>query len=548
MNLYKKVKLLPEKPWVYLFKTKSWKILYVGKAKNLKKRVSQYFQKDIWVWKEEMLSRAEDIDFIITKSEEESLLLENNLIKKYQPPFNSLLKWDTGYIYIRIWWSNNCEKCKNFPKIEFTRYKDKPWIYIWPKPWKKNLKKTLQILRQILKFRTCSDTQFKKWKICSDFIFWLCKWWCLTVNQTEKHKLEYKRVTDLIIDFFKWEIKPAKNIILTQIEEAIKKENFERAAKLRDIYYFLDKISEEQSVVLEEDINWYYFLIKQIENFIIFVITYFHNWKLIDIIKYKEKWITLEEALQTIKTEFWNNIKFEKISNKMIFGYQWILKNKEDILKFLSDQIDTIIIASSFEKENILNEILKNIQIKLKLKNFPYKIEWLDISHLSWWRTSWWLVKMIWWIMYKRWYRKYKIKTPIEKWDDLASLKEVLTRRFKLNDNLSIENLDLPDLFIIDGWENQIWILKDLIKEYPKFSKILDKVDFISIEKWKSRSRKWKIQWEKENIYIFKNNQIIKYSSEILSDEELKILTRVRDEAHRFANIYRIEQMKKEFK
>jgi len=114
--LHTKIEKLPESPWVYMFKTKSGKILYIGKAKNLKKRVKQYFQKNIGLRKQEMISRSEDIDYIVTNSEEEALLLENNLIKKYQPPFNSLLKWDTWYVYIRLWRSKSCDICKNFPK------------------------------------------------------------------------------------------------------------------------------------------------------------------------------------------------------------------------------------------------------------------------------------------------------------------------------------------------------------------------------------------------------------------------------------------------
>ena len=115
---------IPSKTWVYLWK-KNNKVLYVWKAKNLKKRLEQYFRTWIWVWKEDMVQKATDIDYFLTWTEEESLVLENRLIKKYNPPYNCLLKWDNSYVYIRIWtWP--------FPKIEFTRFCN---IYTTYKHW-----------------------------------------------------------------------------------------------------------------------------------------------------------------------------------------------------------------------------------------------------------------------------------------------------------------------------------------------------------------------------------------------------------------------------
>ncbi len=539
-----KIKSLPESPGVYIFKSKWGKVLYIWKAKNLKKRVLQYFQKNIWLRKEEMINRANDIDFIITKTEEEALLLENNLIKKYQPPFNSLLKWDTWYVYIRIWRSENCNLCKNFPKIEFTRYKDKPGIYIGPKPWKKELKKLLQTLRLILKFRTCSDTQFKKWKICSDYIFWLCKGWCSKNLSAD----EYKTITDLLISFFKWNTKPIENLILNEINKAIEKQNFERAARLRDIYFNIQKFVEKQTVVLDENISWYFYLAKKINDFILVVITYFYNWKLIDILKFKEKVekdIPRQDYIKKqIENEF-NNFSFQhRCWKNEIYWTTDSLENLTPVLKeFLQNQIETIIISSSFEKENILNDILKSIQIKLWLKNFPYKIEALDISHLSWERTSWGLVSFIWWLKYKKWYRKYKIDSSI-KWDDYKALEEVLIRRFKLSEeNIDIDQLNLPDLFIIDWGKWQLNIVIKLLDQFPKMKEIIKKIDFISIWKWQARHRKWKIKWEEEKIFkIDKNLNISQIPISILEPEEYQILTKARDEAHSFANRYRKQQ------
>jgi len=287
---------IPAKPWVYIWKNKN-KVLYVGKAKNLKNRLSQYFRTWVWAWKQEMVGKATNVDWIITDNEEEALLLENQLIKKYNPPYNSLLKWDTGYTYIRIWEGD-------FPKIEFTRYKDKPWIYIWPKPWKKDLKDILRILRQILKFRTCSDTKFKKGKVCSDYIMWLCKGRCdLKSNKEEviSNKFNYSKIIKLIVDYFKGDAEPIKNLIKEKIQQAVKNENFEYAAKLRDIYFKLDKFINKQIIEINQPITGYFVRIRHYNWWYFMVYVYLKDWKIIDVVKLKD---TENNFIQTMKQDW----------------------------------------------------------------------------------------------------------------------------------------------------------------------------------------------------------------------------------------------------
>ncbi len=573
--MFEKISQIPSSSGVYIFKTKSWKILYVWKAKNLQKRIKQYFNTDIWVWKQDMVARADDIDFIITQTEEEALLLENNLIKKYQPPYNSLLKGDTWYVYIKIdtkWWEYT------FPQIKFTRYKEPDWsIYIWPKPWKKDLKKMLQFLRYIFGFRTCSNTQFKKWKLCSDYTFGLCKWWCViwkkikseenlkkpeenscecsitNIADNLKHDSfyisEYQNIVNLIVDFFKWNTQPVEELILSEIQKAVNQQNFERAARLRDIYLNIQKFVEKQNVVVDEKVNWYYFLLQKIGNYIALIWVNFFNWKLIDIIKYKDEFDrSLNEYIANLEREF-GKLNILEQDETVIFAttatnIEWI--NLQDVKEFLENQIDSLVINSSFEKQNLLNEILSNIQKQLNLKNFPYKIQALDISHLSWWWASGAIVSFVGWIPFKKWYRKYKIVSSSFS-DDYGALKEVLIRRFKLDKkDIDIDTLDLPDLFVIDGGKWQLGVVLDLSSKYPLMSKILEKVDFVSIWKWSSRQRKAKLSWEKEVLYYFdKDFNILEMQ---VQWNEFKILQKARDEAHRFANKYRQKQMEMEWK
>lgn len=566
---------IPNDPWVYFFKGKNWKVLYIWKAKNLKKRLSQYFA--TWsVWKQDMLSQADSVDFAIVKSESEALLLEINLINQHRPPFNNLLKWDTSYVYIKI--TN-----EDFPQIVFTRYRENDWaIYIWPKFYRQELKKLLQFLRQLIKFRGCKSTEFKKGKLTTDYFFWICEWWCiynqlkiknweLKINEAktqwfklnyslEEAKKEYKKRLWLIVDFFKWDSKPIEKEILSQIENAIKIENYEYAAKLRDIFQNLKRFVEKQNVVLSEEISWHFYKIKKVWEYFVYVLMYFYEWKLIDIIRYKQltNEIELNQLKKWFENEFW---EFDIIHEDEIQTI-WQSKSIKKIKKSTFDELDILmenfvestIISSSFEKENLMNELLKNLQQKYWLNNFPYKIECIDISHLSGSRISWWLSCLNWWIPYKKWYRQYKIKSLIKKSstynDDYESIKELITRRFNLNKNMWLknkENEDFPELFIIDWGKWQLWVLKEIINEFPKFKEIFNKIDFGSIWKWKARKTAWKIIWEKEKFFLLnKNLEIIE--TEFNYDDTDKLLIKIRDEAHRFSNKYRKKQMQKEFK
>jgi len=296
----------PESPGVYIWK-KNNKVLYVGKAKNLKKRIAQYFKTWIWVWKEDMVAKATNIEYFLAKNEEEALILEEKLVKKYNPPYNSLLKWDNAYIYIKIWeW--------NFWKIEFTHFKTKKWKYIWPKPYKKDLKNMFLILRRILKFRTCSDSRFKQWKLCSDYTLWLCSWWCIK----EKQDIEkYKKIEKIIKDFFNGKIKTIQNLIKEKIEQAVNEENFEYAQVLKENYLNLEKLSQKQTIELDEKINAFFIKIRKEKNIYFMVYTRFIDGKLIDIVKLKnDENNFLQEMLnEKIIKEYkklWENFYFAK--------------------------------------------------------------------------------------------------------------------------------------------------------------------------------------------------------------------------------------------
>ncbi len=562
---------IPQNPWVYLFKDRKWAILYIGKAKNLQKRLWQYFSPTS-LRKQEMLDKATKVDFLIVKNESEALYLEDNLIKQHQPEYNNLLKADNSYVYIKI-------TKEQFPQIFLTRKKiNDGSLYIGPKNDTIQLKKFLQYLRQILKFRGCKATQFKQGKLCSDYYFGLCMWWC--TKKIQHSTSDIQNYDEVIKSFFKWNTKPIEHEIYEQIEAAITHENFEWAAQLRDIYTSLQGFVERQDVVLPEKKDGYLALVKNIWTQFIYTVLVFTQGKLMDVITSKEQQNDIEEdSLHlAIQRNFGSGIvkKISKTDTQIIWNLQskssgiisessgifWknLLKS---LLKLAENFLESYIISQSLQEEStLINDMFKTLKARYGLKNIPYRIECIDISHLSGWRTSGWLSCLMAWLPYKKWYRRYKIHS--KKSDDYEALQEVVERRAK-------NGWELPDLLILDGGKGQLNVIRKLCKD-PERKKIVSQKDIISLGKWEARTKSkiWKtsdksdkkihlassimhhasnmeskIIWEK--IYYFDSKLNI-HSQAMTYDQADKILLKARNEAHRFANSYRKKQLSQEFK
>ena len=442
----------PEAPWVYLFKDRKGSILYIWKAKNLKKRVSQYFTP--WsVWKQDMVAHADKVEFIVVENESESLYLESNLIKKNQPPFNNMLKGANAYAYIKL-------TKHPVPQIFITRKKVNDWaIYIWPKHHTKDLKKFLQYLRQIVQYRTCPLQQFNQKKVCSDYYFWLCKWRCC------KEWLWAPEYPKLISNFFKWNTRPVELKIRQLIDDAIKTENFEWAAKLRDIYLQIWNFTEKQSVEYVNSFSWYLLQIRETGPRKTYVLLHFFEGKMIDIIRhhFEKDEIDEDTMIASFSSEFWTFHLEEGFYSTVRFP--WNKEERQRILKLFDDFFESYLLVNTIQWSWIMNDLLQELQNRYKLEQFPYQVECLDISHLWWDRTSWWLSAIAGWLPDKNHYRKYKITTA--KNDDYLSLKEVLIRRFKLDKKIDFaewEVLHLPNVFILDWWKWQLGIIDELIK------------------------------------------------------------------------------------
>ena len=366
---------IPQEPWVYLFKDSKGTILYIWNVKKLQKRVSQYFTPKS-LWKQEMVAKASKVDFFVVANESESLYLENNLIKKHKPFFNCMLKWWNGYTYIKLsdW---------DFPQVLTTRNKrnDKA-TYIWPKHNTKELKKLMQYLRTILKYRTCPNSQFNEWKICSDYYFWLCGWWCEKSKNKLEFKDEYKKNLQIFTSFFKWNTKPIEKEILSQIDEAVSKQNFEWAWQLRDIYLHIEELVERQHVELWKDLTWYVLAIKEIANFNVCILLNFYEWKLIDIIRQE---IPVDDGdiywiKSWIEAEIWDLIMQDRFTINWGSAFSLLAFsdkvsfNKEEtlaLIHMLEWFFDSYVVSSSLQWPWIHNELLEQLQNRYKFNNIP---------------------------------------------------------------------------------------------------------------------------------------------------------------------------------
>ena len=528
---------IPNLPWVYLFKDKKEQILYIWKAKNLQKRVNQYFTP--WsVWKQEMLLKADHVDFFVVENESESLYLESNLIKKHLPPFNNMLKWANAYAYIKL-------TKHSVPQVFITRKKINDWaIYIWPKHNTRELKKFLQYLRQIIQYRTCPLQQFNQKKLCSDYYFGLCQGRCA------KPELWAAEYTNIIVNFFKGNTTPVEKEIKKLIDEAVLKQNFERAAKLRDIYFQIDQFTEKQTVEFAKNITWYLLQIRPIGQKYVYVLLNFYEGKLIDIIRhhFDQEDTTIESMLNSFQSEFWDFYQHEIWYTTT--KYKRTQTESVQLQNLFNNFFESYIISQTMQGSWLTNDLLDTLKQRYEFPKLPYQIECLDISHLQWDQTSWGLSCLLGGVPEKKLYRKYKIKTV--KNNDYLALQEVLIRRFQLWKKEKTD-LHLPDIFILDGGKGQLWILEELAKEYPELKQLRSQVQFCALGKWEARSKshiwyqsKKSDQTIAEKLYLRKNNKI--QSFDLVYDEADRLLTKLRDEAHRFANFYRKQQAKLEFK
>ena len=537
-NLAQTLKCLPDSAGCYLYYDKDGTVIYVGKAKNLKKRIKSYFRKTVDRLKTKILvSHIERLEYILTDSEAEALILESQLIKKYKPKYNILLKDDKKYPYFLI-------TDEDYPRITVVRKKNlnpDKGRYYGPYTDARAMYSTLYFLKKIFPLKQCKTPKFKN-RPCIYYDIGRCMAPC----QNKISSDEYKNIIAQAELFLKGKQSELLKKLMEQIQKYSDTEQFEKAARLRDSYYDLQKILERQKVVTEntklnEDVLYFLY-----ENGIfVAVVMNIREGRLIDKKQFaypnnfdEDMTILIETFLKdyysTIQQDFPDKIissHLEVLDKKTYEEWLNILSGKNikitygktqkglELLKLAEKNAQNLMDTSKIEETNKLknnfNEVGSYIAEKLGLTNFPYRMECYDISHIQGTNTVASMVVFINGIAKKSEYRKFKVNSTEGKPDDFLSMKEVLTRRFN---NLGKKGWDKPDLIIIDGGKGQLSSVMQIVDKMG-----INGIDFVSLAK------------REEEIFKPHQSKPVVFAK---NSNALFLFQRIRDEAHRFAITY----------
>ena len=529
---------ITDRPGVYQYFNSKREILYIGKAKNLKKRISSYTNiSSLSNRIQRMVHQINNIETITTKTEAEAFLLESNLIKKNKPKFNIVLKDDKSLPYILISSKNK------WPQISKHRGSQKTnGDYFGPYPSAGAVDTTINSLQKAFLIRSCSDSYFKnRTRACILYEIKKCSAPC--VNKiNEKNYLD---LTNQTIQFLKGKNKKIQSNLNKEMQKYSLKKLYEKAASLRDRIKALNKIQEKQSINIESIGDADVISIKKKGAKACIQVFYFRGGNNLGgryyFPKHEESEIE-ENILQSFLGQYYSDkivtklilinkaIKEKKLLIKALnkkSGYkiniEFPIKGKKRIIvrdaeknaeKELNKKINE-------EKNNAL--YIKKIKEAFKFKKLPETIEIYDISHTSGEFAVGAMVSFNKNGFIKNNYRKFNIKGKfkrkeiLSKSDDYSSIYEVINRRLKTGS----KTLLYPDLMIIDGGKGHFNTVLDILKKLN----LEKKIELISIAKGKNRN-------EGNETFYIKNNKKIKFN---LNDKTLFFLQRLRDEAHRFA-------------
>ena len=534
---------IPQSPGVYQFKNTAGEILYVGKAKNLRKRVASYFSnKYNQAYKTKSLVRSSSsLDYILVNSESDALLLENNLIKKLQPKYNVNLKDGKSYTYL-------CIKKERFPRVFFTRriVKDGS-TYFGPYTSKYKAKVILDLIRNLFPLRTCKynlspeNIEAGKFKVCLEYHIKRCLGPCENLETEE----EYNARIDQIKNILRGNFGEVKQYLKTQMARYVEQLEFEKANEIKDkLELFQDYQSKSTvvnphienvdvfTIVNEENDDYAYVnYIKVVHGAVIYANTFELKKKLeadndTSLLTFAVR--ELREKYQSDAPEVYLPFELELLDDNLKVVVPKIgdkkrlidlsLKNANFYIKQKRKELATRAKVSHAER------ILKTLQNDLQLEEVPLHIECFDNSNLQGSHPVSSCVVFRNAKPSKKDYRHFNIKT-VEGPNDFASMEEVVYRRYK---RLLNESKGLPQLVIIDGGKGQLSASMRSIKALE----LENKITVIGIAK-----RLEEIFFPEDPIPLYINKK----------SESLKLIQQLRNEAHRFAIKFHRNQRSKDF-
>ena len=523
---------MPEKPGSYQYYDENHTIIYVGKAKNLKRRVSSYFHKEVDRYKTKVLvSKIFDISYTVVNTEEDALLLENSLIKKYNPRYNVLLK--DGKTYPSI-----CVTNEYFPRIFKTRHINKKvGTFFGPYPHIGSMYAVLEVIKKLYKPRTCRFPITKegvaegKYKPCLEYHIHNCGAPCINKQSYEEYQENMRQAREILKGNTREVSKYLYDLMMKNAELL----RFEIAEEYKKKYLLLDEFEAKSEVVSHTITDVDIFTIVNDDTNKNAFINYIHvkNGTINQSFTYEYK-RKLEESDEELLITAIPEIRerFHSTSKEIIvpFEMEWKLKDatffvpqrgdKKHLLE-LSEmnckqyKFDRLKQAEKLNPEQKQTRLMKELQTKLKLPKLPYQIECFDNSNIS--GTD----AVAGCIVYKgmkpsrKDYRKYNIKT-VEGPDDYASMQEVVRRRYS---RMIEEETPLPDLIITDGGKGQMEVVREVIEDELHLE-----IPIAGLAK-DDRHR------TNELLYGFPPQTIA-----LPPESELfKVLTQIQDEVHRYA-------------
>ena len=540
-ELQQTLSIIPELSGSYQYYDKDGEIIYVGKAKNLKKRVYSYFNKHHDSPKlRVMVPQIAKIQFIVTDSEVEALILESHLIKKHKPKYNVLLKDDKKFPYFVI-------TEEEYPRIIVARKANKNKIkgkYFGPYTDSRAMYATLDLIKKLFPLKQCKNPKFKD-RPCLYYHIGRCMAPCQRLITPD----EYKKILKNVELFLTGKQKELVDALKKEMEKYAAKEDFEKAARYRDSWMDVQKTMEHQKVVFENtNINQDIIAVYNESNLFVVSLLQIRQGRLTDKKDFQfsntEGNLSSEyEVLTTFLKEYYTMASESEIPNTIVVPRlleqndtelytNWLASVANKKVK-ISDaptkrNIELLNLAQKnakffFEKVKLqklteiqrdYNEVGSYIQEKLGLTKFPYVVECFDISHIQGTNTVASMVTFENGLPKKSRYRKFKVRSTESKPDDFKSLQEVVERRYfgKLT-----ETLPMPDLIIIDGGKGQLSSVMEIFE-----SKGLE-VDVVSLAK------------RLEEVFKPHKSEPVIFP---INSPALYFFQRIRDEAHRFAITY----------
>jgi excinuclease ABC subunit C len=520
------VSRLPDSPGVYRFYGEEDQLIYVGKAKNIKKRVSSYFNKQSGVNRKtlRLVSEITRIDFTVSNSEFDALLLENNFIKQNQPKYNILLKDDKTFPYI-------CILNERFPRIIYTRkYDPKQGEYFGPYSSVSAMKNVLDLVRKLYTIRTCSlllspeNIAQQKFKVCLEYHIGNCKGPCAALYDEELYKEEIEQARNIL----KGNVSVVYQYFNDQMKSAAANMEFERAQFYKEKLDALERFQSKSLVVN-----------RAITNIDVFSITSVTSYAYVNYLQIMEgsiiysKTIELKKKLDEPDEEILSLAIVElreqaRSTNLEIFSnipVTVLEDNLENVIPKIGDKKKLVDLslknALELRKEReILREgkkskqfeVLTILQKDLQLKTLPRVIECFDNSNIMGTTPVASMVRFVDGKPDKKGYRHFNIKT-VEGPNDFASMKEIVGRRYK---RLLEEDFPLPDLIIVDGGKGQLSSACEALKELDVYGQ----VPIAGIAK-----KLEEIYYPEDPFPLLINKK----------SPGLMLIQQIRDEAHRFA-------------